>query len=125
MLFNTCFIVLVVQQPQRSPLKPPEGNSQQGWEEQGGFPGPEGSPAPLQDRLHSLAEAERLLDELTREKMQVGRVQCGQAAHPTTYTQRLLHERDPSLVNDGGLSFSLKTDILVAWSVRLCRSRQL
>lgn len=71
-LFNTCFIVLVVRQPQRSPVKPSEGNSQQGWEEQGGFPGPEAQGSPLQDRLHSLAEAERLLDELTREKMQVG-----------------------------------------------------
>lgn len=55
-------------------MKPAEGNSQQGWEEQGACPGSEArvSPVPLQDRLHSLAEAERLLDELTQEKMQVG-----------------------------------------------------
>lgn len=73
-LFNMGFIVLAVQQAQPSSVEPPEGNALQAWEEQGAFAAPEGrgSPVPLQDRLHSLAEAERLLDELTREKMQVG-----------------------------------------------------
>lgn len=69
---NPCCIVLVVQQLQPTSVKP-EGSSQQRWEEKEACPG---SPVPLQDRLHSLAEAERLLDELTQEKMQVGRVQC-------------------------------------------------
>lgn len=74
LLFNMCFVVLAVQQAQPSSVEPPEGNALQGWEEQGAVPAPEGrgSPVPLQDRLHSLGEAERLLDELTREKMQVG-----------------------------------------------------
>ncbi|CAG05291.1 unnamed protein product [Tetraodon nigroviridis] len=57
-----------VQQLQPSSVKPAEGSSQQGWEEPEACPG---SPVPLQDRLHSLAEAERLLDELTQEKMQI------------------------------------------------------
>eukprot|EP00066_Takifugu_rubripes_P013776 XP_011603042.1 PREDICTED: M-phase phosphoprotein 9 [Takifugu rubripes] len=62
-----------VQQAQPSSVEPPEGKALQGWEEQSAFPAPEGhgSPVPLQDRLHSLAEAERLLDELAREKMQI------------------------------------------------------
>lgn len=72
LLFNMCFIALGVQQAQPSSVEPPEGNAPQGWEEQA--PEGHGSPVPLQDRLHSLAEAERLLDELTREKMQVGSV---------------------------------------------------
>lgn len=59
----------MVQQQQPTSVKPAEGSSQRGWEEQEACPG---SPVPLQDRLHSLAEAERLLDELTREKLQVG-----------------------------------------------------
>lgn len=76
LLFNMCFIVVAVQQAQPSSVEPPEGKALQGWEEQSAFPAPEGhgSPVPLQDRLHSLAEAERLLDELAREKMQVGSV---------------------------------------------------
>lgn len=82
------FIVVAVQQAQPSSVEPPEGNALQGWEEQGAIAAPEGhgSPAPLQDRLHSLAEAERLLDELTREKMQVGGggVECDRPAHQST-----------------------------------------
>lgn len=58
----------MVQQQQPTSVKPAEGSSQQGWEEQEACPG---SPVPLQDRLHSLAEAERLLDQLTQEKLQV------------------------------------------------------
>lgn len=83
LLFNVCFLVLGAQQAQPSSVEPPEGNALQGWEEQGAFPAPEGrgSPASLQDRLHSLGEAERLLDELTREKMQVGGVECDRPAH--------------------------------------------
>lgn len=69
---NAGFVVLVVQQLQPTSVKPAEGSSQQGWQEQQACPGP---PVPLQDRLHSLAEAERLLDELTQEKLQVGHVQ--------------------------------------------------
>lgn len=70
------FTVAAVQQAQPSSVEPPGGDALQGWEEQA-FPAPEGrgSPGPLQDRLHSLAEAERLLDELTREKTQVGSVE--------------------------------------------------
>ncbi|KAM3599536.1 uncharacterized protein V6R79_007608 [Siganus canaliculatus] len=55
----------------------PEGKSQLGWEEPGGHAGPalhdscEDSAPLLQDRLHSLAEAERLFDELTQEKLQI------------------------------------------------------
>lgn len=55
-------------------VKPPDGNPQLGWEEPR-----RGSdlrvsyedPAPLLDRIHSLAEAEKLFDELTQEKLQV------------------------------------------------------
>lgn len=79
LLFNMCFNVVAVQQAQPSSGEPPEGSSQQGWEEQGAFPAPEGL-----DRLHSLAEAERLLDELTQEKMQVGSVQWDPPTHLTT-----------------------------------------
>lgn len=71
----TSFIVVVAQQLLPGSVRPAEGSSQQGWEEPGARPG---SPAPPQDRLHSLAEAERLLDELTQEKMQVGRLQASQ-----------------------------------------------
>lgn len=66
--FHSCFTVLVVQQLQPAAVEAADGSSQQGWEEQEACPGP---PGPLQDRLHSLAEAERLLDELTQEKTQV------------------------------------------------------
>lgn len=75
--FTASFIVLGVQQLQPSSVKPAEGSSQQGWEEPEACPG---SPVPLQDRLHSLAEAERLLDELTQEKMQVGSARASQNA---------------------------------------------
>ncbi|XP_074547233.1 M-phase phosphoprotein 9 isoform X2 [Halichoeres trimaculatus] len=58
-------------------INPPEGRSQLGWEEQAACGGPEAQdpcedPAPLLlDRLHSLAEAEKLFDELTQEKLQI------------------------------------------------------
>ncbi|XP_053196585.1 M-phase phosphoprotein 9 isoform X2 [Scomber japonicus] len=75
----------VQQQPESSnSLNPPDGNSQLGWEERavcgGGGGGVAGSDlqdsyedaAPLfLDRLHSLAEAEKLFDELTQEKLQI------------------------------------------------------
>lgn len=60
-------------------MKPPEGNSQLGWDEQGPGPGSnlqdsfEDSAPLFLDRLHSLAEAEKLFDELTQEKLQVRR----------------------------------------------------
>nr|XP_046230425.1 M-phase phosphoprotein 9 isoform X3 [Scatophagus argus] len=67
-----------LQQPESScSVKPPEGNSQQGWEEQGACTGSdlqdscEDAVPLLLDRLHSLAEAERLFDELTQEKLQI------------------------------------------------------
>ncbi|XP_026153416.1 M-phase phosphoprotein 9 [Mastacembelus armatus] len=55
----------------------PEGNSQLGWEEQGGCSGLDpqdtyGDSSPLLlDKLQSLAEAEKLFDELTQEKLQI------------------------------------------------------
>ncbi len=58
-------------------MKLPEGNSQLGWEEQGACTGSgqqdscEDAAPLLLDRLHSLAEAEKLFDELTQEKLQV------------------------------------------------------
>lgn len=58
-------------------VKPPNGISQQGWEEQGACTGTEvhdsceDSTPLLLDRVHSLAEAEKLFDELTQEKLQV------------------------------------------------------
>ncbi|XP_034403475.1 M-phase phosphoprotein 9 isoform X2 [Cyclopterus lumpus] len=59
-------------------VNPPEGNSQLGWEDQGvrGGSDPQDSCADsaplLQDSgLHSPAEAERLFDELTQEKLQI------------------------------------------------------
>ncbi|XP_070706491.1 M-phase phosphoprotein 9 [Pempheris klunzingeri] len=58
-------------------VNPPEGHSQLGWEEQGACSGPElqdaceDSAPLLLDRLHSLAEAEKLFDELTQEKLQI------------------------------------------------------
>lgn len=86
-------------------MKPAEGSSQQGWEEQEACPG---SPVPLQDRLHSLAEAERLLDELTQEKMQVGRVQR-EPNHITRHScvQHGMQGFPAVMFNDGGLSSSL------------------
>lgn len=60
-------------------MKPSEGNFQLGWEEQGAGPGSglrdslEDSAPLYLDRLHSLAEAEKLFDELTQEKLQVRR----------------------------------------------------
>lgn len=68
-----------VQQPESSAsLNPPDGNSQLGWEELGVCGGssdlqdPYEDTAPLfLDRLHSLAEAEKLFDELTQEKLQI------------------------------------------------------
>lgn len=105
MPFNACFVVLVVQQLQPTSVKPLEGSSQQGWEEQEACPG---SPVPLQDRLHSLAEAERLLDELTQEKMQVGRVRC-EPNHITRHgcNQHGIQAFPAVMVNNGGLSSSL------------------
>lgn len=54
---------------------PQDENSQLGWEEQGGFSGPDPQD-PCEDsaslhRIQSLAEAEKLFDELTQEKQQV------------------------------------------------------
>ncbi|XP_030197289.1 M-phase phosphoprotein 9 [Gadus morhua] len=52
---------------------PTAGASQRGWEEAGRpalLEVPGGS-SPLQDRVHTLAEAERLFDELTQEKLQI------------------------------------------------------
>lgn len=70
--------LLDLQQPESSSsVKPPNGISQQGWEEQGACTGTdvqdscEDSSPLLMDRLHSLAEAEKLFDELTQEKLQV------------------------------------------------------
>ncbi|KAG8010478.1 M-phase phosphoprotein 9 [Nibea albiflora] len=63
-----------LQQPESAgTVNPPEGSSQLGWEEQGGAcTGSYEDPAPLLlDRLHSLAEAEKLFDELTQEKLQI------------------------------------------------------
>nr|XP_020441198.1 M-phase phosphoprotein 9 isoform X2 [Monopterus albus] len=57
--------------------KPPDGSSQLGWEEQGACTGSdqqdacEDSAPLLPDKLHSLAEAEKLFDELTQEKLQI------------------------------------------------------
>jgi len=59
-------------------VKPLDGISQLGWEEQRVFSGPdlrdscEDSALLTLNRPQSLAEAERLLDELTQEKLQVG-----------------------------------------------------
>ncbi|CAL8318285.1 unnamed protein product [Lota lota] len=63
------------QDGQRSPgsSHPTVGASQLGWEEAGRpalLEVPRHSP-PLQDRVHTLAEAERLYDELTQEKLQI------------------------------------------------------
>ncbi|XP_040013734.1 M-phase phosphoprotein 9 isoform X2 [Xiphias gladius] len=58
-------------------VNPPDGSSQLGWEEQGACSGsgPQDScedAAPLLlDKLHSLADAEKLFDELTQEKLQI------------------------------------------------------
>ncbi|XP_034566328.1 M-phase phosphoprotein 9 isoform X2 [Notolabrus celidotus] len=68
-----------VQHPSESSgsMNPLEGNSQLGWEDQAACGGsdlhdPPEDPAPLLlDRLHSLAEAEKLFDELTQEKQQI------------------------------------------------------
>lgn len=75
--------LLDLQQPESSSsMKPPDGIPQQGWEEQGACTGTdvqdssEDSSPLLLDRLHSLAEAEKLFDELTQEKLQVRQAQC-------------------------------------------------
>lgn len=67
-----------LQQPESSgSMNPPEANSQLGWEEQGAHSGfdlqepCEDEPPLLLDRLHSLADAEKLFDELTQEKLQI------------------------------------------------------
>lgn len=58
-------------------VNPTEGPSQLGWEDQGSSSGQdlqdtcEDTAPLLLDRLHSLADAERLFDELTQEKLQV------------------------------------------------------
>ena len=80
---NTCALSVISAPGQGSPgsAHPTAGASQRGWEEAGRpalLEVPGGS-SPLQDRVHTLAEAERLFDELTQEKLQVGgsvRVQC-------------------------------------------------
>lgn len=59
-------------------MNPPEGNSQQGWEEKRSYGGSlqdsHDDLAPLSlNNLNSLAEAEKLFDELTQEKLQVSR----------------------------------------------------
>lgn len=72
------------QQPESSSsAKSPDIISQQGWGARGAAPGTDGQdhledPSPvLLDGLHSLAEAEKLFDELTQEKQQVGLAECG------------------------------------------------
>ncbi|XP_054469091.1 M-phase phosphoprotein 9 isoform X2 [Anoplopoma fimbria] len=58
-------------------MNPPEGGSQLGWEDQGVCAGSdlrdsrEDSSPLLVDGIHSLAEAEKLFDELTQEKLQI------------------------------------------------------
>lgn len=58
-------------------VNPTEGSSRLGWEDQGACSGQDlqdtcEDTAPfLLDRLHSLADAERLFDELTQEKLQI------------------------------------------------------
>ncbi|KAG7215353.1 hypothetical protein INR49_022590 [Caranx melampygus] len=65
------------QQDASGSVNPPEGAPQLGWEEQGACRGAEPhdvleESAPLfLDKLHSLAEAEKLFDELTQEKLQI------------------------------------------------------
>ncbi|XP_034458994.1 M-phase phosphoprotein 9 [Hippoglossus hippoglossus] len=59
-----------------SSMNPPNGNSQLGWEEQGAcgvsdLRNTYEDSAPLLDKLSSLTEAEKLLDELTQEKLQI------------------------------------------------------
>ncbi|KAM7368644.1 hypothetical protein PAMP_012961 [Pampus punctatissimus] len=66
-----------VQQPESSGSLNPGGDLQLGWEEQGVAGGPdlqdsyEDAAPLLLDKLHSLAEAEKLFDELTQEKLQI------------------------------------------------------
>lgn len=122
-LFNVGFLVLAVQQVQPSCVEPPEGGALRGWEEQA-FPTPEGrgSPVPLQDRLHSLAEAQRLLDELTREKTQVGSVQCDRAAHHTPSGLHMAHSLF-CLMTEDSESCSFPHHRMVP--VLVCRSRRL
>ncbi|XP_035485577.2 M-phase phosphoprotein 9 isoform X2 [Scophthalmus maximus] len=58
-------------------VNPPDGNSQLGWKEQGACGGSDlpdtckDSALLLLDKLSSLAEAEKLFDELTQEKLQI------------------------------------------------------
>ncbi|XP_029025472.1 M-phase phosphoprotein 9 [Betta splendens] len=66
------------QQPESSgPANPPDGSSQLGWEAPGAcsradLQGSHDDSAPLfLDKLQSLAEAEKLFDELTQEKLQI------------------------------------------------------
>lgn len=73
-------LLTVLQQSESSSdVKPPDVVSQQGWGQRvagGANEGPGCSDGPpsvvLLDGLHSLAEAEKLFDELTQEKLQVG-----------------------------------------------------
>lgn len=73
------FLTELQQSESSSDLKQPDVVSQQGWGQRGtggADEGPDrldGPPsAVLLDGLHSLAEAEKLFDELTQEKLQVG-----------------------------------------------------
>lgn len=74
---KSVFLSDLPQPESSSSMNPPEGHSQLGWEEQGPCGGSdlqgsyEDSAPLLLDRLHSLAEAEKLFDELTQEKLQV------------------------------------------------------
>lgn len=65
--------------------KPPDVVSQQGWLADEGPDRSDGPPSTvLLDGLHSLAEAEKLFDELTQEKLQVR--QCDSLVVPGTRT---------------------------------------
>lgn len=73
------FLTELQQSESSSDVKPPDVVSQQGWGQRGPGGADEGPdrldrpPSPvLLGGLHSLAEAEKLFDELTQEKLQVG-----------------------------------------------------
>lgn len=92
-----------LQQPESSSgAKPPDVISQQGRGARGAAPGTDGQdqledPSPvLLDGLHSLAEAEKLFDELTQEKLQVGLAECGR-----TLCRSSSHAARSSCVNQG------------------------
>lgn len=74
----TLFLTELQQSDSSSAVKPPDVVSQQGWGQRGAGGADEGpdhldgpNSVVLLDGLHSLAEAEKLFDELTQEKLQV------------------------------------------------------